>query len=366
MADNADPSPQRGSPPTLKDVAALAGVSYRTVSNVVNGHRYISDQTKSRVEAAIAQTGYRPQLAARQLRSGRSKLLTLSVPFVSHPYFAQLAHAVVTQAEHFGYDVVIDETRGLLERELRVAAGFNTILTDGILFSPLSIDLHRFEAERGITPLVLLGERFRSDLIDSVVVDNAQSTYDATMCLLDAGRRRLGFLGQLADGTIGAAPADLRMRGFQRALAERGLVAATHHLIEVSRWEESNVHGDDSREEGYTRTMDLIARLEGLDGMDGLVCANDLLAIGALRAFRESGIRVPDQIAVIGWDNAAEGAFTAPSLSTISPDLDEIARLAIVALLRRLDDPEAAPRVDVAPYAVVRRDSTHGHAGAAH
>ncbi len=361
---------RRSGAPTIKDVAALAGVSYRTVSNVVNGHKYISEATRTKVEAAIAEIGYRPQLAARQLRSGRSNLLTLSVPFVSHPYFAQLAHAVVTEAERFGYDVVIDETRGLLERELRVAAGFRTILTDGILFSPLSIDLERFEAERGSTPLVLLGERFRSERIDSVVVDNVRSSYDATMCLIESGRRTLGFLGNVKVGTIGAAPADLRIRGFQKALDEAGLTADPAHIVTVSRWDQSSPDGDYSREEGYERTKELIERLGAggaggasgasnpLGGLDGLVCANDLLAIGALRAFREAGISVPGDIAVVGWDNTAEAAFSAPSLTTISPDLHEIARLAIVAMLRRLDEPEAEPRTDHAPYSLVRREST--------
>jgi DNA-binding LacI/PurR family transcriptional regulator len=334
-------------------VAAVAGVSYRTVSNVVNGHRYISEATRERVEAAIAQLDYRPQLAARQLRRGRSDLLTLSVPFVSHPYFAQLAHAVVGQAETFGYDVVIDETRGMLERELRVAAGFRGILTDGILFSPLTIDLELFEAERGPTPLVLLGERFRSARIDSVVVDNVSSTRDVTRTMIDTGRTRLAFLGDVEQGTVGAAPADLRLAGFTRALQDAGLEPM--RIVQVAQWDQMNPHGDYSREEGYERTRELI---ESGTPIDGLVCANDLLAIGALRAFREQGVRVPDDVAVVGWDNTAEAAFAAPSLTTVAPDMDELARLAITAMLRRLDDPDAPPQTISAPYAVVRRDST--------
>lgn len=349
------PKPRKTGLPTLKDVAAVAGVSYRTVSNVVNGHKYISDSTRTKVEAAIRELGYRPQLVGRQLRRGRSNLLTLSVPFVSHPYFAQLAHAVVTEAETFGYDVVIDETRGLLERELRVAAGFRTILTDGILFSPLSIDLARFEAERGETPLVLLGERFRSAKIDSVVVDNVASTRDVTTCLIERGRRRLAFLGAVRVGTIGAAPADLRLRGFRQALEANGIDPDSARTIEVSKWDQQHPDGDYSREEGYERTKDLIA---DLGDVDGLVCANDLLAIGALRAFREAGVAVPDRVAVAGWDNTAEAAYAAPSLTTVAPDLHEIARLAITAMLRRLDDPAAAPRADVASYSLVVRESS--------
>ncbi|MCX7521811.1 LacI family DNA-binding transcriptional regulator [Microbacterium sp. STN6] len=342
----------------MKDVAALAGVSYRTVSNVINGHRYISDATRTSVESAIAHLGYRPQLAARQLRSGRSSMLTLSVPFVSQPYFAQLAHAVVTHAEHVGYDVVIDETRGLLERERRVAAGFGTILTDGILFSPMSIDREQLEAERGATPLVLLGERIRSPLLDSVVVDSVRSSFDATTCLIERGCRRLAFLGEVPAGSIGAAPAHPRVRGFREALRTAGLETDARHIVAVSRWDRSNPDGDYSREEGYARTKELIAAGPGPLSIDGLVCANDLLAIGALRAFRESGISVPGDVAVVGWDNTAEAAFAAPALTTIAPDLDEIARLAIDAMLRRLDEPDAEPRERLAPYRLLARDST--------
>lgn len=356
MQPSADASkPRKSGPPTLKDVAAVAGVSYRTVSNVVNGHRYISETTRTKVEAAIRQVGYRPQLAGRQLRRGRSNLLTLSVPFVSHPYFAQLAHAVVTEAEVFGYDVVIDETRGLLERELRVAGGFRTILTDGILFSPLSIDLARFEAERGDTPLVLLGERFRSATIDSVVVDNVQSSREVTTCLIERGRRNLAFLGAVQVGTIGAAPADLRLRGFMQALDDHAIDPRSARVIEVSTWDQLHPDGDYSREEGYERTKELIANL---GDVDGLMCANDLLAIGALRAFREAGIAVPQRVSVAGWDNTAEAAYAAPSLTTIAPDLREIARLAIVAMLRRLDEPDAAAKADSAPYSLVVRESS--------
>lgn len=351
-------TPRPGSAPTLKDVAALAGVSYRTVSNVINGHRYISASTRERVEAAIAQLGYRPQMAARQLRNGRSMLLTLSVPFISHPYFARLAHAVVTEAEHFGYDVVVDETRGLLERELRAAGGFRTILTDGILFSPITIDLDRIVAASSATPLVLLGERPRDARIDSVAVDSVASSADATRHLLDSGCRILGFLGDVPPGMVGAPPADLRLLGFRSTLADAGLVPREEHIIAVSRWNPLGPDGVYTREEGYERIRELLAQPRGLAGMNGLVCANDQLAVGALRALREAGISVPGELSVVGWDDIPEAGFTAPPLTTIAPDIKVIARLGIETLLRRLADPDAEPRTMTAPYRLVERATT--------
>ncbi|UOQ90496.1 LacI family transcriptional regulator [Agromyces endophyticus] len=351
---------RRSAGPTLKDVAAIAGVSYRTVSNVINGRAPVSASTRERVETAIAEVGYRPQLAARQLRMGRSNLLTLSVPFLSLPYFAQLAHAVVGAAERVGYDVVVDETHGDPERELRAARGFGTMLTDGIVLSPMTLSDAQLDAARGTTPLVVLGERIRGARVDRVVVDSVVSSRDATAHLIGSGRRTLGFLGTVPDASSGAAAADLRHEGFRSALRAAGLEADPRHVLEVSAWNPASPDGDYSREEGYARVRALLTGGRGdagLDGLDGLVCANDLLAIGALRAFREAGIDVPGQVAVVGWDDSPESAFAAPSLTSIAPDLGEIARLAVASVLRLVDDPHSPPRVEQAPYRLVVRES---------
>ncbi|WP_022889335.1 LacI family DNA-binding transcriptional regulator [Agromyces italicus] len=349
-----------GRGPTLKDVAAIAGVSYRTVSNVITARVPVSEATRERVEAAIAELGYRPQLAARQLRVGRSNLITLSVPFLSLPYFAELAHAVVGAAERVGYDVVVDETHGDPERELRAAAGFQTLLTDGILLSPMSLGDAQLADARGRTPLVVLGERIRAARVDRVVVDSVNSSRDAAAHLIASGRRTLGFLGVVPDASSGAAAADLRLEGFRSALRAAGLEAKPQHLLEVSPWDPASPVGDYSREEGYARVRALLASRGGdgaLDGLDGLVCANDLLAIGALRALREAGIEVPGRVAVVGWDDSPESAFAAPSLTSVAPDLTELARLAVASVLRLVDDPHSPPRVEQAPYRLVVRES---------
>lgn len=347
----------RSSRPTLKDVAAIAGVSYRTVSNVISGKAPVSTATRATVEAAIAELDYRPQSAARQLRAGRTNLLTLAVPFLSLPYFAQLAHAVFGAAERVGYDLVVDETHGDPERELRAAAGYRTLLTDGILLSAMSIGDDEIAAARGRTPLVILGERVRAARVDRVVVDSVTSSRDATAHLIASGRRTLGFLGAVPDASSGAAAADLRLEGFRTAARAAALVVDPRNVLEVSPWDRRSPDGDYSREEGYARTRALLARPGGIDGLDGLVCANDLLAVGALRALREAGVDVPSDVAVVGWDDSPESAFAAPPLTSIAPDLDELARIAVAAVLRLVDDPDSPTRVEQAPYRLVRRAS---------
>lgn len=353
-----DPAPDRR--PSIKDVAARAGVSWRTVSNTIHGHRYLRPETKARVEAAIAELGYRPQAAARQLRSGKSHLLTLAVPSIAHPYFARLAHAIVAAASSEGYDVLIDETLGQPERERRAAGGYGSILTDGIIFSPLSLPIADLLAARDTTPLVLLGEHTLNAVVDTVVVKNAASAKEATEHLIAAGRRRIGFVGYFPHDSLGTG--DLRFAGYRSALAAAGIPDDDRLVIDAGRRRDPDeappeAEGDYWREEGFASAEDLIPRISDFDAF---VCANDLLAIGMLHAFRLHGIRVPDEIAIVGWDDIPEGAFAMPTLSTVAPDMNEIARRAVAALLRRIADPAAEPTSDVVPHRLILRESTEG------
>lgn len=355
--DSYAPSSERR--PSIKDVAVLAGVSWRTVSNVIHGHRYLRPETKDKVEAAIKELGYRPRVAARQLRGGKSQLLTLAVPYIANPYFASLAHAVVEAAGRENYVVLIDETLGLPEREKQVARGYGSILTDGIIFSPLSVPVGELVSLRDSTPLVLLGQHTANPDIDHVIVDNIASTRAATEHVLSLGRRRIGFLGYLAEGTLGTG--DLRFAGYEQALQAAGIPVDPALVVgpaSVSAGADAvTAEGDYSREEGFARAEHLIPRIHEFDA---IVCANDLLAIGLMHALRLHGIRIPEDIAVIGWDDSPEGSFTAPTLSTIAPDLRSIATLAVETLLGRMEKPAQDVVGLTAPHRLIVRGSTAG------
>lgn len=345
--------------PSIKDVAVLAGVSWRTVSNVIHGHRYLRPETKEKVEAAIKELGYRPRVAARQLRGGKSHLLTLAVPYIANPYFASLAHAVVEAAGREDYVVLIDETLGLPEREKQVARGYGSILTDGIIFSPLSVPVGELASIRDSTPLVLLGQHTTNPDIDHVIVDNVASTRAATEHVLSLGRRRIGFLGYLAEGTLGTG--DLRFAGYEQALLAAGIAVDPALIIGPSSVSPGDsaitAEGDYSREEGFARAEHLIPRIHEFDA---IVCANDLLAIGLMHALRQHGIRIPEDVAVIGWDDSPEGAFAAPTLSTVAPDLQRIAALAVETLLGRMEKPDQDVVGLTAPHRLIIRGSTAG------
>lgn len=347
--------------PSIKDVAAVAGVSWRTVSNVIHGHRYLRPETKAKVEDAIAELGYKPQMAARQLRSGRSNLITLAIPYIDHPYFASLAHAVVEAAKEYKYTVLIDETRGLPEKEEQVARGYQSSQTDGIIFSPLTLPVDTIVGVRDKTPLVLLGEHTLDPRIDHVTADNVESTREATEHLISLGHRRIAFLGYLTEGTLGTG--DLRFEGYRRALAaadidedpELIIGAASQAVLSKTVGAES----DYSREEGYARAQQILLMRQTAQ-IDAVVCANDLLAIGLLRAFREADVNVPGDIAVTGWDNTPEGGFSAPTLTTVAPDMNAIAQFAVEAVHKRILGSTDAPVGRVAPHYLTIRESTAG------
>lgn len=347
--------------PSIKDVAALAGVSWRTVSNVINGHRYLRPETKAKVEDAIAELGYKPQTAARQLRTGRSNLITLAIPYIDHPYFASLAHAVVEAAKSYDYTVLIDETRGLPEKEEQVAEGYKNSHADGIIFSPLTLPVDSILAARDETPLVLLGEHTLDPRIDHVTADNIESTREATEHLISLGHRRIAFLGYLTEGTLGTG--DLRLEGYRRALAAAGIDEDPDLVVGAAPQSDStqmvSAERDYSREEGYARAQQILL-LRKTTPIDAVVCANDLLAIGLLRALREAGVKVPDDFAVTGWDNTPEGGFSAPRLTTVAPDMNAIAQFAVEAVHQRILGSTEAPVGRVVPHRLMIRESTVG------
>lgn len=347
-------SRRAGARPGIKQVAELAGVSWKTVSNVVNGTVPVSDGTRARVEAAIAELGYRPNLTGRHLRQGRSNLLALAFPGIRNPYFADLAHRVIVAAEPRGYRVLIDETFGDAESERLVADGFQVHLLDGVIFSPQGIPLAELHSARHALPMVLIGEHALpvpgvAPSHDHVVIDNVASAKEATGHLLAGGRRRIAFLGTGAGLSYGTG--FLRRAGYEAAMAEAG-VATTATFIAPEY----------TRAVGAQTVASALDRFTGPDHFDGLVCANDQLALGAMHALRVAGVRVPDDVAVVGWDNIEDGEYSDPPLTTIAPDADLLASTAVDLLVRRIEGSEEPPAVHIVPHRLVVRGSS-GAAG---
>jgi len=331
----------------MHDVAREAGVSIKTVSNVINDYPYIRPETKQRVEDAIAKLGYRPNLSARGLRSGRTGVISLIIPDLRNAYFAELADAVMRAAAEQSLSVIIEQSRGDRDRELDLVHGARMQAVDGILYSVLGLgedDAHLLDDV--VTPLVLLGERIFHGPADHVTMQNTEASYAATKHLIDRGRRRIVALGAHPGEIIGSA--GLRLTGYQRALDDASIPFDSELVGEVGGW---------FRSEGANTMKQLLA--SGLE-FDGVVAFNDSIALGAMRIMQEAGIRIPQDVAVIGFDDIDETRYTLPTLTTIDPGREEIARVAVQYLQERIASPTsgAEPREYLADFRVVEREST--------
>lgn len=326
---------------TRREVARAANVSMRTVSNVVNGFDHVAPATRERVLRAIEELEYRPSELARSLKVGRSGLIGLMLPELDTAYFAELTRAFVEGGAERGLTVVVDQTDGDHERELallhRTATG---ALFDALVLSPLALraaDVAGFAAG----PLVFLGEdEFPG--FDKVMIDNFQAAYEAVGHLVRQGRRRIAAIG--AERAAHGSSA-LRLDGYRAALR-----SGDRELPEIVEY----VAGF-RRPEGAAAMRRL---LDGPERPDAIFCFSDPLALGALRTLHEAGVSVPDDVAVVGWDDIEDGRFATPSLTTVSPDKGWLARTALDRVARRLAGEDLPGEVLVGPHRLVVRESS--------
>ncbi|WP_263731168.1 LacI family DNA-binding transcriptional regulator [Cellulomonas sp. SG140] len=326
---------------TRREVARAANVSVRTVSNVVNGFDHVAPDTRERVLRAIEELEYRPSELARSLKVGRSGLVGLMLPELDTAYFAELTRAFVEGGAERGLTVVVDQTDGDHERELALLHRTSTgSLFDALVLSPLALradDVAGFSAG----PLVFLGEdEFPG--FDKVMIDNFRAAYEAVDHLVQQGRRRIAAIG--AERAAHGSSA-LRLEGYRAALRAGG-----RDLPEIVEY----VSGF-RRPEGAAAMRRL---LDGPDRPDAVFCFSDPLALGALRTLYEAHVSVPDDVAVVGWDDIEDGRFATPSLTTVSPDKKWLARTALDRIVRRLSGEELPGEVLVGPHRLIVRESS--------
>ncbi|NVM99128.1 LacI family DNA-binding transcriptional regulator [Arthrobacter sp. SDTb3-6] len=328
---------------TVKDVAARAGVSPKTVSNVVNGLVPVSEGTRARVEAALAELDYVPNLSARGLRNGRTGVIALALPDLATPYSAELAHHVVEVAHGQGWNVQIEETGKDPHREFELVSRARANLVDGLILNPVALDESAIRVGGNLPPMVLLGE-VSQQRVDQVVVDNIAAARDMTLALAGGGRRRIAVLG--ANGTSRSATAEVRTRGYRDALARLGIPADPALEIACDEWTPGG------------SAAALRAFLAGHELPEALFCFTDSLAIGALSVLAKAGHRVPGDILVAGFDDVADGQYAVPALTTIGVDKRAMAQNAVRLLTERMAERRKGPVQVELPYRLVIRAST--------
>jgi DNA-binding LacI/PurR family transcriptional regulator len=319
----------------------MSGVSRATVSRVINGGP-VADATRERVLAVLASSNYRPNVAARALASGRSGVVGVVVhvaptELFSDPYFSQLLHGVTEGLSEQAAGMMLwlgnrskEETLdrilsiGLLDGVVVTANHLDDPLVDGLLASNL--------------PTVLIGHRRADRTASYVDIDHVRAADALTSHLVQLGRRRIGHIA----GPPGTVAGDDRWAGYRRALERVGLPA--EGLV---------VEGDFTQATGMRAAVELLDR-----GVDAMFCANDATAAGALEAIRSRGLRVPDDVAVAGFDDLEFAARLDPPLTTVHQGVQEQGAEAAHTLLRLARDPEGGPQRVILPTELVIRQST--------
>ncbi|GIJ15320.1 LacI family transcriptional regulator [Micromonospora gifhornensis] len=323
--------------PAMTDVARLAGVSHQTVSRVLNGHPNVREQTRLRVQAAIAELGYRPNRAARALVTGRSQVIGVVAQNTTLYGPASLLAALEQTAAESGFAVSVGSVRDLDHRSISAVVERHLAhrVAGIVVIAPVESAGEALERLPNDVPLVTVDGDPRRPM-PLVTVDQAAGARAATQHLLDAGHRTVWHVSGPSDWFDSAG----RIEGWRSALLSAG--------VEVPPL----VPADWSAAAGY-RCGQMLARMPDVTAV---FTANDHLALGVLRALHEHGRRVPDDISVVGFDDVPEAAYFIPPLTTVRPDFVAVARASLEMLLAQIEtDSGGALRETIAPSLVSRQ-----------
>lgn len=328
--------------PSSRDLAREAGVSQSTVSRYLNNDPRVSKRARRAIETAMNTLGYTPNAAARTLITGRSRLIGLVVSNITNPFYPEVIEAVVATAAERGYNVVLCNTQESPQLQMSYLDLLVAHQVDGAILTSMMLDVDQDTVERLLkrTPLVQVNRTAPDLQTDTVQLDNVRAGTLAAKHLLDLGHRRVGYVG----GNQSTSTDVNRFEGFTRALDTAG-VAVDASLVR---------HGQFTRDSGYTLTKEILAEPTA---PTALVCGDDEVAMGAIDAVMDQGLRVPEDVAVVGFDDVPYASLRPIGLTTIRQPAAEMGRRAVELLIERIDAKTPREPIDILlrPKLVVRR-----------
>jgi len=339
---------------TIKDVALRAGVSVTTVSHVVNDTRHVSAKGRERVELAIRELGYVPNAMARSLKSNTTSTLGMLIPNSSNPYFAEIVRIIEDRCFGAGYTLILCNTDDEPHRQSVYLQVLAERRIDGLIVVSTGDDDSLARQLNGLkVPTVLLDREIADPHCDLVETAHMQGGLLAVRHLLSLGHRRIACIG----GPQGVSPSEQRIAGWRMALAESGNSTGAADA-DALLW-----RGGFTSQGGY-EAMHAILRAGTNDIPSAVFVCNDLMAIGALRAAHESGVRVPDELSIVGFDDIELSAYTSPALTTVAQPKERIGALAVDMLLERVGGRRRDARKVVLQPELHVRASTARYSGA--
>jgi LacI family transcriptional regulator len=304
----------------IRDVAKRAGVAPITVSRCINNSGYCSPETRARVEAAISELGFVPNRLASGLRSKRSNTLALVLTDITNPFFTTIARGVEDIASEAGYTVIFCNTDESVSKEKMYLQMLLEKRVDGILLVPALSGLDSVALiKKQHTPIVVLDRRVPDLQTDVVRCDSEGGAYELTRLLLSLGHREIAII----NGPSGVSTSEDRLCGYRRALTEAGITTNTRR----------EYYGAFTQESGFEMTYKALAETQK---PTALFATNNFIAFGALKALQELGFHVPDDIAIVGFDDLPSALVTFPFLTVASQPAYEMGRRAIEILLDKL------------------------------
>lgn len=327
---------------TMREVAQKAGVSIKTVSRVINAEGDIADATRTRVLAVIQELGYQPTPLARSLMTQRTKTIGIVISDITNPYFALVVRGAQDMARYYDYHVLLCNTYESQEEELRTLQSLAGQGVDGMIMFPGFYTGNNLESfAEQFRPLVLVNHRFDHPNVSLVLTKNYEGAQLAVEYLINQGHRQIGLLA----GRELSTKRGQRVRGYCDTLTAHGLPVVNHYIV----------GGPPTLESGYENALQLLAQAPELTA---IFAYNDLMALGALKACRELGRRVPEDCAIIGFDDTVFASLTMPALTTIRLDKYATGREAMARLFDMLEAPEATfPPVELDVELVVRESA---------
>lgn len=328
---------------SIKDVAKKAGVSTATVSHVINATRFVSDETKNKVLKAMRELDYIPNSAARSLRSQKSKIIALLIPVLSSDtsnfFFMMVAQGIQNVLKQHGYNLILSNTNENIEDEREEIKVLNSQLIDGLIIAPTAKDYSYISDVLGNYPVIFIDRRPKGCKKDCVLADDFTGTYEAISLLIKKGHKRIGFIS----GELGITTSDERLQGYKKALNDYGL-DFDDSLIRV---------GESKIESGYNLTLDLVEKYN----VSALLVANNVMTMGTMIFSREKHIKIPEELAVIGFDDYDWTKITIPPLTVIKQPAYEMGEKAAQILLRRIEHPKKSFKEYRLPTELVIRES---------